>query len=110
MSVDRRRILKAAIAAPVLPGHRRMLHARARRGGARSSGGPGDRARNYENARFWPDTQEAAMVREAVAALAARARRGSGGGAPCAPANFLAVSGGGDDGAFGAGLAVRLVR
>jgi hypothetical protein len=64
-----------------------------------------------QNARFWPDTQGEALVREGVQALereraAARvtgsSSEGSSGNLP--PANFLAISGGGDDGAFGAGL------
>jgi hypothetical protein len=59
------------------------------------------------NARFWPDTQGEALVREAVEALAREraavgAADGADGGLP--PAYFLAISGGGDDGAFGAGL------
>jgi len=59
------------------------------------------------NARFWPDTEGAAMVQEAQQALkreeaAAGAAGGSLGRLP--PAHFLAISGGGDDGAFGTGL------
>ena len=61
------------------------------------------------NARFYPDTQADAMVQEALRALererAARAGAGLAGG-PLPPANFLAISGGSDDGAFGAGLLV----
>jgi Patatin-like phospholipase len=59
------------------------------------------------NARFWPDTQGAAMVREAEQALK---RERDAVGAPAnadwrpPPAHFLAISGGGDDGAFAAGL------
>lgn len=61
------------------------------------------------NARFYPDTQAPAMVQEALRALererAARpASVGARGSLP--PANFLAISGGSDDGAFGAGLLV----
>jgi hypothetical protein len=60
-----------------------------------------------QNARFWPDTQGEALLREGVQALAreraaAGSADGANGGLP--PAYFLAISGGGDDGAFGAGL------
>jgi hypothetical protein len=59
------------------------------------------------NARFWPDTQGEALIREAMQALereraAAGIANGTTRGLP--PAYFLAISGGGDDGAFGAGL------
>ena len=61
------------------------------------------------NARFWPDTQGPAMVQEALQALD-RERAVSGDPNQSArrmpPANFLAVSGGGDNGAFAAGLLV----
>jgi patatin-like phospholipase len=60
------------------------------------------------NARFWPDTQQAALAEEAMQALA-RERAAQGSGSPAGqlpPANFLALSGGSDDGAFGAGLLV----
>jgi Patatin-like phospholipase len=61
------------------------------------------------NARFWPDTQGPALVQEANAALA-RERAAPAGGAgvngPLPAANFLAVSGGSDNGAFAAGLLV----
>jgi hypothetical protein len=61
------------------------------------------------NARFYPDTQVDAMVQEALRALererAARAAAGES-GTRLPPANFLAISGGSDDGAFGAGLLV----
>ena len=60
------------------------------------------------NARFWPDTQGPALVHEAVEALAreraAQLAAGPNGALP--PANFLAVSGGSDNGAFAAGLLV----
>lgn len=59
------------------------------------------------NARFWFDADPAALGRE-VGLMEARqaaslppARRGA-----LAPANYLALSGGGDNGAFGAGLMV----
>src|SRR3954451_4283745 len=59
------------------------------------------------NARFWPDTQGQALVTEAIEALrrerAATAQPlGRYGDLP--PADFLSLSGGGEDGAFGAGL------
>jgi predicted acylesterase/phospholipase RssA len=58
------------------------------------------------NARFYADTQASAMVQEALRALererAAHPASVKEGKLP--PANFLAVSGGADDGAFGAGL------
>ena len=64
-----------------------------------------------QHGRFWPDTQGEALLREGVQALereraAARITGSSSGGSTVnlSPANFLAVSGGGDDGAFGAGL------
>src|SRR5215204_2543087 len=59
------------------------------------------------NARFWPETQTDALLQEAEQALV-REQAASGssdrqsGSLP--PAYFLAISGGGDDGAFGAGL------
>jgi predicted acylesterase/phospholipase RssA len=61
------------------------------------------------NARFYADTQAAAMAQEALRALeregAARlATVGAADGLP--PTNFLGLSGGSDDGAFGAGLLV----
>jgi hypothetical protein len=64
-----------------------------------------------QNARFWPDTHGDELVREgiealdrerAAAGLTGSSNRGPNGNLP--PANFLALSGGGDDGAFGAGL------
>ena len=61
------------------------------------------------NARFWPDTQGLALVQEGNQALVReRAARASNAGAnsPLPPANFLAVSGGSDNGAFAAGLLV----
>jgi hypothetical protein len=60
------------------------------------------------HARYFVDTQVAQMVDEAYAALdRERAQQGQVGAAgPLPPANYLAVSGGGDDGAFGAGLLV----
>jgi Patatin-like phospholipase len=61
------------------------------------------------NARFWADTQGHEMVQEGMLALAReRASQVASHDAPpdaaLAPANYLAVSGGGDNGAFGAGL------
>jgi hypothetical protein len=58
-----------------------------------------------KNARFWADSQGGALAHEAELALErekAAARRTQGGHLP--PAHFLAVSGGSDDGSFGAGL------
>src|SRR4051794_32276175 len=59
------------------------------------------------NARFWPDTQGQALVAEAIEALRrerAATAQPLGGYGDLSPAHFLALSGGGDDGAFGAGL------
>ncbi|HEX4615158.1 MAG TPA: hypothetical protein VH230_04510, partial [Stellaceae bacterium] len=60
------------------------------------------------NARFWPDTQQGELAEEAMQALVReRAAQGSSASAgQLPPANFLALSGGSDDGAFGAGLLV----
>jgi hypothetical protein len=59
------------------------------------------------NARFWADSQGEALGREVQQALerekaAAGKTESSAGDLP--PANFLAISGGSDDGSFGAGL------
>lgn len=55
------------------------------------------------NGRFWPDTQVEAMARETIESVEReRAYLGTRGQLP--PAAFLAISGGGDNGAFGAGL------
>ena len=60
------------------------------------------------NARYWVQTDIEPFVRDALASVqreqAYLARTGHQG--PLPPINFLAVSGGGDDGAFGAGLLV----
>jgi hypothetical protein len=53
------------------------------------------------NARFWPDGPPEALRREAALMLA---RQGSGTGRALPAAHFLALSGGGDNGAYGAGL------
>ncbi|MCL2430395.1 MAG: patatin-like phospholipase family protein [Alphaproteobacteria bacterium] len=61
------------------------------------------------NARFWADTDGPAMIREAVAAAAReQSARPARQAAPeiRTPASYLAVSGGSDNGAFGAGLLV----
>jgi predicted patatin/cPLA2 family phospholipase len=66
------------------------------------------------NARYFADTQVSALAQEAYAALdreRAQLRPAGAGRLPVAarslpPANFLAVSGGGDNGAFGAGLLI----
>jgi len=56
------------------------------------------------NGRFWADTDGAKLAREAADALQ-RERAASGAtGGKLGPAYFLAVSGGGDNGAFGSGL------
>ena len=60
---------------------------------------------NIANARFWPRLQGAALAQEAVEALKReRAAAGDTAKTQLPPAYFLAISGGGDDGAFGAGL------
>jgi len=59
-----------------------------------------------QNARFWANTQGAALAAEGEHALK-RERTAAGEvgrDGPLPPAYFLAVSGGGDDGAFGSGL------
>src|SRR5262249_9179198 len=59
------------------------------------------------NARYFADTQAGEMVKEAYAALAReRQARGLAPGAPPPPANLPAASGGGDNGAYGAGLLI----
>ena len=59
------------------------------------------------NARFWADSQGEALAHEVQQALerekAAAGKTGSSAG-DLPPANFLAISGGSDDGSFGAGL------
>jgi len=61
------------------------------------------------NARFFPDAQVDALVQEAMQALD-RERAALAGTVPpggrLPPANYLAISGGSDNGAFGAGLLV----
>jgi hypothetical protein len=57
------------------------------------------------NARYFVDTQAPQMAQEAYAALAReRAQLGLSATDRLPPANFLAISGGGDNGAFGSGL------
>jgi len=56
------------------------------------------------NERFWPDADSDPLVAEATM-MARREEAGAGPG-PLPPAHFLALSGGGDNGAFGAGLMV----
>jgi hypothetical protein len=59
------------------------------------------------NARYFADTQVQGMTREAYAALdRERAQLGPAAAGRLPPANFLAISGGGDNGAFGAGLLI----
>ena len=55
------------------------------------------------NARFWVDTQGAAIAHEAERALE-REKAAAGKTGPLPPADYLVISGGSDDGAFGAGL------
>jgi hypothetical protein len=55
------------------------------------------------NARFYPDSNPQAMIADATEALQ-RETAALPPGAKLPPANYLAVSGGGDNGAFGAGL------
>jgi len=56
------------------------------------------------NERFWPDADSDPLVAEAT--LMARREESVNGPGPLPPAHFLALSGGGDNGAFGAGLMV----
>ena len=57
------------------------------------------------NARFWPDGPPDPLRREAALMLARQGvRDGAGTGRALPPAHFLALSGGGDNGAYGAGL------
>src|SRR3954447_3579866 len=59
------------------------------------------------NARFWADTQVPAMVQEAQRALGReRAELGLSAEDALPRVDFLALSGGSDDGAFGAGLLI----
>jgi hypothetical protein len=55
------------------------------------------------NARFYPDSDPTAMIADATEALQ-REIAALPPGAKLPPANYLAISGGGDNGAFGAGL------
>jgi hypothetical protein len=100
--VDRRRLLKAAIAAPILPA---IAGCSTLDRGAAVPGRLADQVTvlGIPNARFWPDTQGAAMAREGMAAQA-REHAATGAAGRLPPAYFLAVSGGSDSGAFGAGL------
>ena len=102
LGIDRRRLLKIAIAAPVLPSIAGCSTLE------REPAVPGTMADQVtvlgiSNARFWPDTQGEAMAREAVAALA-REVAATGRAERLPPAYLLALSGGADNGAFGAGL------
>jgi len=56
------------------------------------------------NARFYPDTQSAALVQEGIASVQREVETEGYDIHQLPPVYFLAVSGGGDDGAFGAGL------
>ena len=57
-----------------------------------------------DNARFFPDRNPGPMVREGVLMAERQAALAPGG--QLGPANFLALSGGSDNGAFGAGMMV----
>ncbi len=61
-----------------------------------------------EDARFYPDTESKDMLTEGLEALQREqaAWRAAGNRGPLPTANFLAISGGGDNGAFGSGLLV----
>jgi len=58
------------------------------------------------NARFWPMSDNSKIVAEALASLDREqlARKRDGETGPLPPVAYLAISGGGDNGAFGAGL------
>lgn len=104
IGVDRRRLLKAAIAAPLLP---TIAGCATLERGPAVPGALADQVTvlGLPNARFWPDTQGAAMAREAIAAqMREREYAGTGTAGHLPPAYFLAISGGSDNGAFGAGL------
>ncbi len=58
-----------------------------------------------DNARFWPDADAAPLLRE-IRQLNERRTMAAGPRQEPAARNFLALSGGGDNGAFGAGLLV----
>ena len=103
--VDRRSFIRLAACAPLvtLPA---ACSSTAREAAAPAALADQVTVLGIPNARFWPDTQGAALASEAEAALAreraAAGEAGRGGHLP--PAYFLAISGGGDDGAFGSGL------
>src|SRR4051812_29351655 len=102
MRVDRRRLLKLVLATPVLPS---IAGCSTLERGAPVPATVADQVTvlGIPNARFWPDMQGEAMAREAIAAqIREVAANGAAGRLP--PANFLALSGGADNGAFGAGL------
>lgn len=58
-----------------------------------------------DNARFWPDADTAPLIRE-IEQLRTRQTQVAGPRQSLPARNFLALSGGGDNGAFGAGLLV----
>src|SRR3954464_3026672 len=89
IGVDRRRLLKAAIAVPVLPAIAGCSTLE------RGAAVPGPLANQVTvlgipNARFWPDTQGAAMTQEAIAAQA-REHAAAGAAGRLPPAYFLAL-------------------
>jgi predicted acylesterase/phospholipase RssA len=63
---------------------------------------------SMEDVRYWPPEDLGTMQADAVASVDREraALLASGSDGPLPPANFLAISGGGEDGAFGAGLLV----
>lgn len=58
------------------------------------------------NIRFYPDTDGKGLAAESLATFAREKNAHGGSATVLGPAHFLALSGGGDDGAFGAGLLV----
>ena len=74
---------------------------------------PSDQAANVSvlgvtDIRYWGDESSPVLVAEGVAAYQRElaAFRAAGNSGPLPPANYLAISGGGENGAFGAGLLV----
>ena len=99
---DRRQLLKLAAAAPLMP---LVAACSIVTRGAPPPASLADQVTvlGIPNGRFWPETQVDAMARETIE-LVEREHATLGRRGPLPPAYFLAVSGGGDNGAFGAGL------
>ena len=98
---DRRQLLKLAAAAPIMPviaGCSTVTR------GNPPPASVADRVTvlGIANGRFWPDTQVEAMAREGIEAAQREYAVLGAKGLP--PAYFLAISGGGENGSFGAGL------